>query len=56
MVMVKKKLPKHYIVNKEVLRRNAKTNCRNLSEEEKEAKRECGSNVNINMIEDEITD
>ena len=40
----KEKAAEYYFENKEFLRKNAKNKCRNLSEEEKEAKREYGRN------------
>ena len=40
----KEKTDKYYIENKNVLKENAKNRYRNLSEEEKEVKREYGRN------------
>ena len=44
MLLVKKKLLIIIYHNKEYLKENAKNECRKLSEEEKEAKREYGRN------------
>ena len=46
----KEKAAEFYIQNKEVIKANAANNYRNLSEEEKEAKREYGRNGYRNMI------
>ena len=49
----KEKAAEYYIVNKEILRENAKNIYRNLSEEEKEANREYGRNRYRNITEGE---
>ena len=48
----KENAAEYYIVNREVLKENAKNKYRNLSEEEKEAKREYGRSRYRNMTED----